>query len=647
MDKKSIFFGIVLIGLGFAWMAYNGVQEQKARQAELERRIAESERLMEEESYREPSGVRPSQEFEGDFVEDLSRRPSSPIASETATRTERADIPEEKVFYIGNDYIRVHLSTYGGSIQSVELLQYPEENPRTSDRIDPVQLSRDARVPALSLSRTRGSAYQPLAQYYRVLEQSSTRVILVAELRDGLEIRRVFEVSPDNDGPRPYVIRHETEFRNHGASSMSLDRLYFNIGVAAPSDADAMGFNLNASLMDNGKYRSIPGSRFRPGGFFLFSRDAREFVERRGIVQWGAVNNQFFTSILTPDRPAEALVASGVQFPEDAINGKVPVGVSASLEFRPTTLSPDGIEKFSFDFYVGPKDFKRLSRLGMSQEDVMQLGWFLGMFLSLIGFVAKSLLSLLTWMQGMVGNWGFAIIFTTIIIRLLLWPLTAKAARASKRMQKLSKPLQEIREKHKDNPQKLNEEMMALWKRHKINPLAGCWPVLVQFPIFIAFFNMLRNSSDLRFAPFLWIQDLSMPDASIRLGETYLPLVGNSINLLPFVWLVSMYFQMKMMPQPSIDNAQVKIIKWMPFIFFPFTYFFSSGLVLYWTSTNCFSILQQYITNRTRDDEDIAIETEIEERDKKKSGVPSGPLIKKKKKKKPDGGHDSMGGRRK
>lgn len=646
MDKKSIFFGIVLIGLGFAWMAYNGIQEQKVRQAELERRIAESERLLEDEAYREPSRERPAPSFEGDFVRELPSSRALDTETDDFVPERRDDIPEEQTITIGNEYIRVHLSTYGGSIRGVQLLKYPEQNPRTTDITDPVTLSEDARVPALSLSRTRGSAYQPLAQFYRIQEQTSTRVTLVAETRDGLEIRRTFEVTPDNDGPRPYVIRHETEFRNHSANSVSLDRLYFNLGVAAPSKADAMGFNLNSSLMDNGKYRSIPGSRFRSGGF-IFSRDAREFVERRGIVQWAAVNNQFFTSILTPDRPADALFASGVQFTEDAINGKVPIGVTASLEFRPSTLSPDGIEKFSFDFYVGPKDFQRLSRLGMSQEDVMQLGWFLGMFLSLIGFVAKSLLTLLTWMQGMIGNWGFAIIFTTIIIRLLLWPLTAKAARASKRMQKLSKPLQEIREKHKDNPQKLNEEMMALWKRHKINPLAGCWPVLVQFPIFIAFFNMLRNSSDLRFAPFLWIQDLSMPDASIRLGETYLPLVGNSINLLPFVWLVSMYFQMKMMPQPSIDNAQVKIIKWMPFIFFPFTYFFSSGLVLYWTSTNGFSILQQYITNRTRDDEDIAIDTEIEESDKKKSGIPSGPLLKKKKKKKSDGGQDSMGGRRK
>ncbi|NBD39110.1 MAG: membrane protein insertase YidC, partial [Verrucomicrobia bacterium] len=189
-----------------------------------------------------------------------------------------------------------------------------------------------------------------------------------------------------------------------------------------------------------------------------------------------------------------------------------------------------------------------------------------------------------------------------------------------------------------DNPQKLNQEMMKLWKKHKINPLSGCWPVLIQLPIFISFFNLLRNSSDLRFAEFLWITDLSMPDQSIPLpGDTTLPFLGAAINVLPFIWLVSMYFQMKMMPTPSVDNAQVKIIRFMPFIFFPITYYFSSGLVLYWTTTNVFSIFQQWMTNRSRDEEDEAIEEEIAEMEEKKTKskkAPSGPLIKKKKKKK-------------
>lgn len=642
MDKKSIFIGILLIVAGFGLMMQNTIREQEARQAELERQIEETERHLADEGVRDERPLDREEEWTGiDQPADTDPQ----LREETTDRRPREpeSRPEEQVVAISNEYARVHLSTHGGSIRQVELIDYPRQNPRTHNDTDPVRLNEHADIPALSLSRTSGARHEPLVRYYRIVEQSSSRVVLAAEMPNGVEIRRYYELQTNSNrrGPEAYTVRHRTEFRNHGDESFAPEQLYFNVGVAAPSEADHMGFNLNASLMDSGKYRSIPASRFRSGGF-IFSRDAREYVERRGIVQWGAVSNQFFTMIATPERPADALIASGVRFPEDPETGDVPVGVTASMEFRPSVLAPNGVEQFSFDLYAGPKDFNRLSRMGNNQEDVMQLGWFLGMFLSLIAFVGKALLTLLTWIQGVVVNWGVAIILATITIRLLLWPLTAKAARASKRMQKLSKPLQDLREKHKDNPQKLNEEMMKMWKRHKINPLSGCWPVLLQFPIFIGFFNLLRNSSDLRFAPFLWIQDLSMPDQSISFGETYLPLIGNSLNLLPFVWLVSMHFQMKMMPQPSVDNAQVKIIRWMPFIFFPFTYFFSSGLVLYWTSTNCFSILQQYVTNRSRDEEDIAIEEEIEEQQQKKEKkLPSGPLIKKKKKKK--GGEDPRG----
>lgn len=639
MDKKSIFIGILLIVLGFGWMMQNSVREQEAREAERLRQLAESQRLIEQQALRDTEPREPGESFVGEDETDPLVDAARELESQSRSQRTPVDRPDVQRITIANDYLRVHLSTRDGAVESIELLEYPETNPRTTDSPDPVRLNEHADIPALSLSRDRGSRYEPLVSYYRIVDQSDRHVVLAAELANGVEVRRTYELSTDrSSGPAPYTIRHRTELRNHGDQSYSLDRLFFNVGVAAPSDADHMGFNLNASLFDNGKYRTIRASQFRPSAMPIFGRDAREFVERRGNVQWGAVSNQFFTMIITPDRPANALIASGVRFPEDPQNGRVPVGVTASMEFATSTIAPDGIEQFTFDFYAGPKDFSRLSRIGNSQEDVMQLGWFLGLFLSIIAFVGKALLSLMGWIQGMVLNWGLAIILTTILIRLLLWPLTAKAARASKRMQKLSKPMQEMREKYKDNPQKLNEEMMKMWKKHKINPLSGCWPVLMQFPIFIAFFNLLRNSSDLRFAPFLWIQDLSMPDASISFGEAHLPLIGNSLNVLPFVWLISMHFQMKMMPQPSVDNAQVKIIRWMPFIFFPFTYFFSSGLVLYWTSTNCFSIFQQYLTNRKRDEEDILIEEEIKESEEKKH-LPSGPLIKKKKKKKkgPDG----------
>jgi len=633
MDKKSITIGLFFLVGGFLLMTYNGMQENKARQEQLLRQVEQNERALSESDWAES----PAPATESEFVSGETTTPA--IQERVEAVVPAVDRPEEQRITLENEHLKITLTSYGAAITQILLKNYPEDNPHNTDNPRPVILNRVSDSPALDLKRSTGDQLATVARFYTLVSQAERTATFEATLPSGLVIRRTYELSngADPDGPEPFVITHQTTFRNPTETAISLDEVYIDLGTAAPSEADYMGFNLNASYYSNGDYDNIQSSKFAGGGL-IFKKKPREKIEERGILQWGAVKNQFFVTIFTPDTPADGIVAQGIKFPQDPKTGKVPVGITASLEFGVPTLLPGDQHTLSGGYYAGPKSIDRLSQLGMSQEDVMQLGWFLGMFVGLVGFVAKMLLLLMGTIEGLIGNWGVAIILTTLVIRLFLWPLTAKAARSSKRMQELQKPLQEIREKYQDNPTKLNEEMMKLWKKHKINPLSGCWPVLIQFPIFIAFFNLLRNSSDLRFANFLWISDLSMPDATIPLPGEGLPFVGTALNVLPFIWVVSMYFQMKMMPQPSIDNAQTKMIKWMPFIFFPFTYYFSSGLVLYWTTTNCFSIFQQWITNRTRDEEDVAIEEEIAEMESNKKGrLPSGPLISKKKKKKKDG----------
>lgn len=639
MDKKSIILGILFLVGGFLLMSYNGMQEQKARQERLLQQAQENERAVQESDWEEETGPSGS---DREFVSDM---PVPPVVEKRLEDIPASpEKPEEIIVRMENEHLQLTISSYGAAIDEILLKDFAAENPHVVENPRKVVLNKISDKQALALNRSSGDQLVPMAHFYELVAQTGRSATFRASLPNGLIIERHYELAngEDPDGPQAYTVKHRTVLRNPGQEPVTLDRAFLNLGTAAPTEADYMGFNLNASFFENGDYDNIPASKFSGGGFLFFKSQPKEKVEERGVLQWGAVKNQFFVTIYTPETPAGGIIARGIRFPQDPATGKVPMGITASMEFEVPTILPGDQHVLQGGFYAGPKDFDRLSKMGMKQEDVMQLGWFLGLFLGIISFVAKMLLTLMGGIHNLVANWGIAIILTTLVIRLLLWPLTAKAARASKRMQKLQKPLQEIREKYQDNPQKLNQEMMSLWKKHKINPLSGCWPVLVQFPIFIAFFNLLRNSAQLRFAEFLWIHDLSMPDASIPLpGDTAYPLVGTAINVLPFIWLVSMYFQMKMMPQPSIDNAQTKIIKFMPFIFFPFTYYFSSGLVLYWTTTNCFSIFQQWITNRTRDEEDVAIEEEIAEMEDKKKGkakLPSGPLISKRKKKKNKGG---------
>lgn len=633
MDKKSITLGILFLVGGFLLMMYNGVQETKARQERLLEQARENERALSQSGW---AGEAVTAE-DAEIVAPTEGPP--PVQERVEMPAQAVEKPAEERITLENEHLKITLSSYGGAITEIVLKDYPADNPHTNEAPLPVVLNRVSNNPALDLKRQAGDQLAPVALFYRLAAQSERSATFEAVLPSGIIVRRSYELRNGEaaDGPGSYLVEHRSTFTNPTANPVSIDRVFLDLGTAAPTDADYMGFNLNASYYENGDYDNIPISKFNGGGF-IFKKEPKEKVEERGIIQWGAVKNQFFTTIFTPESPGDAIIARGIRFPQDPKTGKVPIGITASMEFDVPVLQPTEQFSVSGDYYAGPKSYNRLKQLGMNQDDVMQLGWFLGFFVGLVAAVSKGLLLLMGSIEGVIGNWGIAIILTTFIIRLCLWPLTAKAARSSKRMQELQKPLQEIREKYADNAQKLNEEMMKLWKKHKINPLSGCWPVLIQFPIFIAFFNLLRNSSDLRFANFLWINDLSMPDGTIPVPGDGLPLVGTAINVLPFIWLISMYFQMKMMPTPSIDNAQTKMIKWMPFIFFPFTYYFSSGLVLYWTTTNCFSIFQQWMTNRKRDEEDIAIEEEIAEMENKKKGkLPTGPLISKKKKKKKDG----------
>ena len=241
-----------------------------------------------------------------------------------------------------------------------------------------------------------------------------------------------------------------------------------------------------------------------------------------------------------------------------------------------------------FQLYVGPKEFKRLQALGNQQDLVMQFGF--------LGFFSKLLLAFMYAIHSVVPSWGWSIVIMTICIKTLFWPLTAKASRSQKRMSKIQGPMAELKEKYKDNPQKIQQETLKLFKEHQVNPVAGCLPMIIQMPIFLGLFYMLRTASELRHEPFLWVADLSMPDTIAVVG-------GFPVNLLPLIMGVTMFLQMSMMPvSPTADPMQQKIFKFLPFVFLIFLYNFASGLVVYWTMQNILTIVQQKIINSRPDE---------------------------------------------
>jgi YidC/Oxa1 family membrane protein insertase len=231
---------------------------------------------------------------------------------------------------------------------------------------------------------------------------------------------------------------------------------------------------------------------------------------------------------------------------------------------------------------VGPKKQAILQTLGKYQHEIMQFGWW-----DWFRWICRMLLWTLNAIHAVIHNYGIAVILVTVAVRLLFWPITHKSTESMKKMQKIQPLVKQIRERHKDNPQKMNQEVMALYKEHRVNPMAGCLPMVVQIPVFIALFIVLRSAIELRFAPFLWIHDLSEPEGLLR---GMLPM-GLSLNILPLLMTATTVLQQRLTPTAG-DPQQQKIMMIMPIMFLFLFYNMASALVLYWTVSQGLAIAQ-------------------------------------------------------
>jgi len=266
------------------------------------------------------------------------------------------------------------------------------------------------------------------------------------------------------------------------------------------------------------------------------------------------------------------------------------VGVTGTARFDLPALAPHGESRLALRFYTGPKEYHRLSNLDVfksEQNKVMQFGFF--------KYFSQILLALMTWMHSWTGNWGVAIILTTLSLKTIFLPLTLAASKSAKRMQKIQPEMTALREKYKDNPQKLQSETMEIFKKHRVNPVGGCLPIMITIPFFMGFFSMLPHIAELRFSEFLWAHDLSAPDTVARV-------FGLPLNIMPILMGATMILQMRLVPQPTVDNAQAKMFKFMPYIFAFFCYSFSCALSLYSTINGLFTIGQQLVINRMKDE---------------------------------------------
>ena len=286
----------------------------------------------------------------------------------------------------------------------------------------------------------------------------------------------------------------------------------------------------------------------------------RQTAYHRGDLKWVAFQNKYFGSALVPLQGSKA----GIVFKE---KDQVFIG----LEYE----SVQSAATASHLFYAGTKALEILEKKGNNLVRMIDYGWFGNKF----AFLVKPLLKVLAYFYGLTQNYGWSIIFLTLIIKLLFFPLTHKSFKSMKGMQKIQPYVKVIQERNKDDRQKMNEELLELYKKHKVNPVGGCLPMLLQIPVFIALYHALFFSIELRGAPFIgWITDLSVQDP---------------YYVTPVLMGITMFLQQKMTPSVG-DPMQQKIMMFLPIVFTFLFISFPAGLVIYWTVNNILTISQQY-----------------------------------------------------
>ena len=288
------------------------------------------------------------------------------------------------------------------------------------------------------------------------------------------------------------------------------------------------------------------------------------------LYKWVAIDNRYFLSLFMP--------VNSLNFSNIEISRKSKK--SAPTAILSANVKQDEYEQdFSLNFFVGPKSYTYLKTFNSGFEKTVDFGFF--------GWLGKIALFVLFFFFKLTNNYGWAIIILTIIIQILVLPLTSKSYKAMAGMKKIQSLIKDLQTKYKNEPQRLQAEMLNLYRTNKVNPLGGCLPMLLQLPIFWALFQTLRNAYELRYSPWiLWVKDLSASDSLAYIG-------GISLNVLPLVMGIGMFLQQKMSTATS-DPTQRKMMYIMPIVFTFLFWRFPSGLVLYWLTNSVFSMIVQY-----------------------------------------------------
>ncbi|MDT8310013.1 MAG: membrane protein insertase YidC [Methylophaga sp.] len=462
---------------------------------------------------------------------------------------------------VKTDVIDAYIDLQGGDIRRLALLQYPVN----ADQPDmPVQFLNDGSNPFfITQSGLRADAmtapthydrYQAgQSEYILSADQNSISVPLTWQSDSGLIVTKTYHFKRnsylvdvsyrvDNNSVENFVATPYAQFNRKRADDSTM-LLYTYTGAVFSSDEN--------------EYKKVDFDDLDETAYRTESNDG-----------WAAMIQHYFVAALLPDTNAGPMTFYG-----KSINN---TNYTAGMLLPQLVAAPGESTSSNYRIYMGPKETHRLEDAADNLDLTVDYG--------ILTIISKPLFIVMEWFHKLTGNWGWSIVLLTILIKLVFFKLSAKSYRSMAAMRKLTPKLASLKERYGDDKQKFNQAMMDLYRTEKINPLGGCLPILVQMPVFLAFYWVLVESVELRQADFiLWINDLTAIDPYF---------------VLPVLFGLTMWFQQKLNPMPQ-DPAQAMMMKIFPLVFTVFFAFFPAGLVLYWCVNNILSIAQQwYITRK-------------------------------------------------
>lgn len=537
-----------------AWLTYQAWQADYAPPPATQTPTAAEETLPEEGGV----GSLPSlPDAAPDTVQPAEQTPSLDVEVEASSQ------PGSRIVRVTTDVLEVEINTTGATLQRATIRAYPVNKDEPDKLVELLSPSGPDR--GLVQTGLIGEGDAPEPNHLAVFETPLTEY----ELNGGDEIVVPFTW---NDGQG---IRVEKEIRfTRGSYRIDVSQRIVNA-----SDADWRGADY---AQIEKRSREVERSMFNVDSYsfdgpIIYDGEKSEKLDRDDLLSdgpyaikagngWvGSIQHHFLNAVV-PAKDAEYRYRVSV-------TGDTSV---ASLIRSPSIFVQSGSEyTFETSAFVGPKLQAQLEQLDETLKLTVDYGW--------LTIISQPLFWLLSRVYSVFGNWGVAIILVTILIKMAFYKLTEASGRSMAKMREIQPRMKALQDRYKDDRQALSQAMMELYKREKVNPAAGCLPILIQMPFFLAFYWVLLESVEMRQAPFaLWLTDLSSKDPYF---------------ILPLIMGAAMLFQQRLNPAPA-DPVQAKVMQIMPIMFTGFFAFFPSGLVLYWVTNTLLSIAQQWYINK-------------------------------------------------